>query len=140
MNTATQLLASVLLFALCAVIHGTGLVFASKLFDAEDRELKRQRLAAREFGTMVPMALCLFLMHLLEVMLFAIVFWVSGASGFEDALYHSASAYTTLGLPDFASRGWRLIAALEGLTGFLLIGWSAATFVTDMEKVLRKRS
>jgi hypothetical protein len=26
---------------------------------------------------------------------------------------------------------------LEGLAGFLLIGWSAAVFVTDMEKVLR---
>jgi hypothetical protein len=28
----------------------------------------------------------------------------------------------------------------EGLAGFLLIGWSAAVFVTDMEKVLRRQT
>jgi len=141
METLLQLLASILLFVLCAVIHGTGLVFASKIFDAEDRELRRQKLAAREFGTMVPMALCLFLMHLAEVLLYAIFYWSVGSHGsLADAVFHSASAYTTLGLPDPAPHRWRLVAALEGLTGFLLIGWSAAIFVTDMEKVLRKRA
>jgi len=140
MDSLLQLFASVLLFVLCAVIHGTGLVFATRIFNAEDRELRRQKLAAREFGTMVPMALCLFLMHLAEVVLFAMFYWAIGArETFDDAIFHSAAAYTTLGLPDNTPDNWRLVGALEGLTGFLMIGWSAAIFVTDMEKVLRKR-
>ena len=140
MNAFLQLLASVILFVLCAVIHGTGLVLTTKVFNAEERELKRQKLLAREFGTMVPMALCLFMMHLAEVLLFACFYWAIGARGtFDDSLFHSAAAYTTLGLPDNTPDNWRLVASLEGLTGFLLIGWSAAIFVTDMERVLRKR-
>ena len=31
-----------------------------------------------------------------------------------------------------------LVGAIEGLVGFLLIGWSTAVFVTDMNKLLRK--
>ena len=140
MDVALQLIASIVLFILCAVIHGTGLVLATKLFDAEDRELRRKRLAAREFGTMVPMALCLFVMHLLEIFLFAIFFWNGGSfSSLEDAIFHSASAYTTLGISEAGAQHWRLVSAFEGLTGFLMIGWSAAIFVTDMERVLRKR-
>ena len=33
---------------------------------------------------------------------------------------------------------WRIVGAFEGLVGFLMIGWSAAVFVSDMEKVLRR--
>ena len=33
---------------------------------------------------------------------------------------------------------WRLVGAIEGLIGFLLIGWSTAVFITDMNKVLRE--
>ena len=33
---------------------------------------------------------------------------------------------------------WRLVGALEGLIGFLLIGWSTAFFVTDMNRLLRQ--
>ena len=32
---------------------------------------------------------------------------------------------------------WRLVGAVEALAGFLLIGWSTAVFVTDMNKLLR---
>ena len=35
---------------------------------------------------------------------------------------------------------WPIVVAMEGLVGFLMIGWSAAVFVTDMEKVLRRRN
>ena len=140
MGIALQVLSSVLLFILCAIIHGIGLVLATKLFNAEDRELRTKRLAAREFGTMVPMALFLFVMHLAEVLLFALFYRAVGSQGtLEEALFFSASAYTTLGMPDAAPVAWRLVGALEGLTGFLMIGWSAAIFVTDMERVLRKR-
>jgi hypothetical protein len=55
-------------------------------------------------------------------------------------LFFSASAYSTLantveGFPD----RWRLIGAIEGLVGFLLIGWSTAVFVADMDTLFRKK-
>ena len=85
-------------------------------------------------------ALLLFALHVAEIALFALFYLAVGAAGdFEQALFSSASAYTTLGEPqaDFP-REWRLLGALEGLTGFLLLGWSTAFFVTDMNRLLRQ--
>ncbi|HLL31162.1 MAG TPA: hypothetical protein VK403_09225 [Allosphingosinicella sp.] len=60
-------------------------------------------------------------------------------TGLEEALFFSASAYSTLSQPaqDFPVE-WRLLGAMEGLIGFLLIGWSTAFFVTDMNRLLRE--
>ena len=140
MNLALQLIASAALAMIVTVIHGTGVVGMTKLFNYEDRELRGRTLASREFGLMVPMALCLFLLHGLEILVFALFYLLVGAiGGFEEALFVSASAYTTLGHAEDMLGGWRLVGAFEGLAGFLLIGWSAAIFVTDMERVLPGR-
>jgi hypothetical protein len=42
-----------------------------------------------------------------------------------------------MGVLEGTVRNWPLVLTFEALAGFLLIGWSAAVFVTDMEKVLR---
>ncbi len=87
---------------------------------------------------MVPMALCLIGLHVVEITVFALFFLVfGGLSTFSDALYASAAAYTTMGITEGSLGQWRLVGVFEGLAGFLLIGWSAAVFVTDMEKILR---
>jgi hypothetical protein len=81
----------------------------------------------------------LFSLHVIEIALFAGFYLFVGAlPHIELALFFSASAYSTLASPeaDFP-QAWRLVAALEGLTGFLMIGWSTAFFVTDMNKLLR---
>lgn len=139
MDLALQLLASTMMAIVAIVVHGTGVVATTRLFSYEDEGLGRRSLAAREFRLMVPMALWLFALHAIEIALFAVFYVAVGAIGsLEDALYFSASAYTTLGYPDELVE-WRLVGAFEGLAGFLLIGWSVAIFVTDMDKVLRRR-
>lgn len=140
MQLLVQLAVSLLLFLACALVHGTGFVWMSKLFAVEEREVRNRPLAAREFQLMVPMALCLFVLHSAEILIFAGFYVLVGvAAGLEDALHMSALAYTTIGIQDAPDQAWRLVGAFEGLTGFLMIGWSAAMFVTDMEQVLRKR-
>jgi hypothetical protein len=139
-NLALQLVASLVLIVAATLIHGTGVALTSKLFHYEEDSLKDRRLASREFQLMVPMALCLFGLHTIEITMFALFYMGVGAIGtLEQALYYSASAYTTLGPAGDELVEWRLVGAFEGLTGFVLIGWSVAVFVTDMEKVLRGR-
>lgn len=122
------------------LVHGTGVVLISRLFTYEEVKLKRQRLVMREITLMVPMALCLFTLHLVEIGVFALFYFLIGDSGsIEQALHISALAYSTLGIDEGAIDAWPMVIALEGLAGFLMIGWSAAVFVTDMEKVLRRR-
>lgn len=139
MNLAVQLLAATLLIILITVVHGTGVTIASKLLKSEEREIKRRSLIFLEFHFMVPMALFLFVLHLLEIAIFAAFYLIVGAIGtVEEALFVSASAYSTLGLSETRMAGWRVVGALEGLAGFLMIGWSVAVFMAEMDKMLKK--
>ena len=139
MELTLQLVVSTLLIILVTIIHGTGITLSGNLFNYEKIELKKRRLAFRELYLMVPMALLLFALHAIEIGVFAAFYLLVGAIGsLEEALYVSASSYTTLGHTEYIANEWRLVGAFEGLAGFLMIGWSAAVFVSDMDKVLRR--
>ena len=134
-----QLGAAAALIIVATLIHGTGVTISSKLLRSEEGEFKRRSLLFLEFHFMVPMALFLFALHLLEIIIFAAFYLAVGAIGtVEGALFASASAYTTLGLTESTMVRWRLVGAFEGLAGFLLIGWSVAVFMGEMEKALKK--
>jgi hypothetical protein len=54
---------------------------------------------------------------------------------FEDCLYFSVVAYTSLGFGDhFPTSHTRLLAGVEALNGLLLIGWSASFTYLAMER------
>jgi hypothetical protein len=139
MDLALHLFVSTVLVVLVTVIHGTGITIADKRLNYERGEFKRRSLLFVEFHFLVPMALFLFALHLLEIAIFAAFYMVFGAIGtVEDALFSSAVAYTTLGIAENGIGEWRLVAAFEGLAGFLMIGWSVAVFITEMDRIVRK--
>lgn len=87
------------------------------------------------------------LAHLIEVCLFAIGFFLMhaqfglGAIGGHfsgtplDYFYFSATIYSTLGVGDlFPTGAIRLVAGVEALTGFVLIGWSASFTYLTMQR------
>ena len=84
------------------------------------------------------------LLHLMQVGLWAAVFWQSGElPTLETAVYFSLVTYTTIGFGDVVLRPpWRLLSGIEGLTGILLIGWSTAfafAVVSRMYELWRQR-
>jgi hypothetical protein len=87
------------------------------------------------------------LAHLLEICVFAAGFFLmhehlglgSVAGQFNgsalDYFYFSATTYSTLGVGDLFPTGpIRLVAGIEALTGFVLIGWSASFTYLSMQK------
>jgi hypothetical protein len=130
---------AMLLMSIVTIIHGTGISLMDQLFRTESRDFWKLPLVTREIGVMVPMALCLLVLHTIEIFVFAL-FYIAAedANGVREALYHSALAYTTMGITEGSPTKWALVTAFEGLVGFLMIGWSSAVFVTDMERVLRR--
>lgn len=140
MDLLTELLLSTVLIVLVTVVHATGIAAMDHLFRTESRELGALKLFHREFGLMVPMALFLLALHTVEIFIFALFYLLTGdGQNIRDAIYHSALAYTTMGVVEGGLTKWEIVSAFEGLVGFLMIGWSSAVFVTEMDRVIRRR-
>jgi len=59
-----------------------------------------------------------------------------GAHDVGSLIYYSAITYTTVGYGDITPVGdLRLFAAIEALTGMVLVGWTASAIFTVMHRV-----
>jgi hypothetical protein len=134
-----QLASAAALIVVTAILHGAGVAAIAHWLGLDRDRPKARRLHPRTVAILSGVALLLFGLHVLEIGLFGLFYLAVGAvPDLEQALYSSASAYSTLGQPEANfPLEWRLVGALEGLAGFLLLGWSTAFFVTDMNKLLR---
>ena len=87
------------------------------------------------------------LVALLVVALVQIALWGAAFvhygefADFEDAFYHSAVNFTTLGYGDIVmSHRWRLLGPLEALNGSLMLGLSGAMLFALMNRIANARS
>lgn len=140
MHLFTQLASAALLTLLAVLVHGVGVLAISRQLGLGGERRKTRAFHIRTVAILGAVALMLFALHTIEIALFAAFYMAVGAIGtLEEALFFSASAYSTLGQPDFHfPTQWRLLGAIEGVIGFLMLGWSTAFFVTDMNKLLRE--
>lgn len=140
MQLGTQILIAYLLVILSTLIHAVGIVLITKALRLDDATLRAHRLDLGALALLVTMALGMFALHTMEIGVFALFYLAVGAlPDLESALFFSAESYTTLGPTITLPTEWRLVGAVEGLAGFVLIGWSIAVFVADMNKLLRER-
>lgn len=85
------------------------------------------------------LVLGLFVLHGVEIWFYAFFYLLVGAIGdLETAVYFSTISYAGIGYDDrYILASWRLIAAIEGINGLLLLGWSTAFFVTMVARFSR---
>lgn len=67
-------------------------------------------------------------LHVMETSIWAIFYYMFGLfQDFETSLYFSLTSYTTIGYGDvLLPERWRLLGAIEGVSGVLLCGVSTA--------------
>lgn len=77
-------------------------------------------------------SLGLFTLHTLEIWLYAALYLFLGATAhFEEALYFSIVTYASIGYGDvLLPHDWRIMGAIEGTTGVIMLGWSTAFLVS----------
>ena len=81
----------------------------------------------RALLVLVALFAALMLLHLMQVSLWALLYWWQVGWDFNTALYFSTTTYATIGYGDVVPPAeWRLVAVMEGLTGVLMLGWSSA--------------
>jgi hypothetical protein len=128
---AANLALGTLVIALTVVVHTVGLVVLTRWMAWIVRWFRLHRHSLGKTVAMVTTVLGLFLVHTVEVWLWALVYVVGGvASGLEEAVYFSIVTFSTLGYGDITPPPyWRVFAALEAMNGFILIGWSIAYLI-----------
>ncbi|MFC7497891.1 hypothetical protein ACFQRC_01495 [Enterovirga sp. GCM10030262] len=136
-DLAVQLGASMLLVIICSAIHGIGLVGATRLLNLREDRLKEHDLDFSALLLMCGMAVCLFLLHMVEITVFAFFYLLVGAIGsLEEAIHYSAAAYATLGgTAEYFPDDWALMGSIEAVIGFLLLGWSTAFIVRNVNRL-----
>jgi hypothetical protein len=130
------------MIALCVVIHGLGLFTLRRLMLSERAQERIDRIAPLSLhGTLFTLftVFALIFVHFVEIWLFAFLYdFLSAVRTFEGALYVSIASYTTIGATDGSiDHQWRMVAAIEGLLGFILLGWSTAFFIRVLNRLER---
>ena len=87
----------------------------------------------------IRLAAWIVLLHLIEITAWALFYVRGGAmADLPSALYFSAVTYTTTGYGDLVlPQEWRLVGAIEALTGILMCGWSTGFFFAVVTRMLR---
>ncbi len=124
-----------ILLSLCVVVHAmvmTGLL----------RRLARsRRTTVPRFWSatwlLIRIALAILAAHLFEIALWAVFLtWQDVFGDIKTSFYFSAVTYTTVGYGDLVlPENWRLVAAVEGLTGILMCGWSTGGFFAVVSRM-----
>lgn len=128
-----QLVVATVLAMLCVAIHGIGLFSLTRILRGETT-IERLRhinpLSPRGTVFTLGIVFAMFMLHGLEILVFALAFLMLGAvPGFEDAFYFSAISYSTVGYHDtHMAQSWRMLGAFESVLGIFLLGWSTAFF------------
>lgn len=129
-----------ILLAICVIIHVGGLAFASRLL------IRRQAKCGLDLQRTTWLLICvawwLIWLHLLEIAVWAVFYrWQNCLPDLETAFYFSGTTYTTVGYGDVVlPQSWRLLGALEGLTGILMCGLSTAFFFTVVLRLARSEA
>ena len=126
----SKLLLAWSLMAACVAIHALGLTIAIRWLQGRASFLDGKLLLAT--WMLIRVAGWVLLLHLLEISLWAFVYyWKQCLPDLDSAIYFSAVTYTTTGYGDIVlPQPWRLLGAVEALTGILMCGWSTAFFFT----------
>jgi hypothetical protein len=134
-----KLLIGLILMAVCVVVHATGLVAILRgVFSGPTNRDGGFWTATRRLVIVAGLTV---LLHLSEIVGWAVVYSAGGAMrDFHTAAYFSAVTYTTTGYGDLVlPQDWRLVGAIEALTGILMCGLSTGLFFATFTNIFGLR-
>ena len=117
-----------LMVATTTLIHFFGLLLLTRVMSRAHTRLRTQDGPWRQAGMILLVVFGIFALHTTQIWVYALAFRVLGEfQTFEEALYFSTATFSTVGYGDLTlSVSWRLLGAIEGANGLILIAWSTA--------------
>jgi hypothetical protein len=124
----TELAFAFAIVAICVVIHSATLVNFSAWLITKRPGLEQGNAMLLYSFLLILSFFVLILLHIAETGIWAgFYYWRELFPDFETSLYFSLGSYTTIGYGDVVlPQRWRMLGGIEGLSGVLLCGLSAA--------------
>jgi hypothetical protein len=112
------------------LVHLTGLAILVRVLRSHHKLARPLR--GSPLALLLGASLGIFAIHTIEIWLYALLYvWIGASHHFEQALYFSTVTYATIGYGDLIlSKDWRILGAIEGTTGIIMLGWSTAFLVS----------
>ncbi len=138
-----ELAIATVMVLLTVMFHGAGLLAMTRMLRIELREEVERHItpfSLRALVFTIALVLGLFALHAAEIWAYAALYLELGAIGdLRGAVFFSTVTFATIGYDDdMLNPAWQIVAAIEGMNGVILMGWSTAFFVTGITRLMRR--
>ena len=112
------------------LIHLFGLAILMRLLRSHTRIFRK--FAIMPLTLLLAATVGIIAIHTMEIWVYAFLYLrLDAFSDFEQALYFSTVTYATIGYGDvIMPHQWRILGAIEGAAGIIMLGWSTAFIVS----------
>lgn len=130
-----QLTLATFMVVMTVLIHLIGLAALMRMLRTHTRIFRK--LTIMPLTLLLAATIGIVAIHTVEIWLYAILYLQLGAFGhFEQALYFSTVTYATIGYGDvIMTHQWRILGAIEGATGIIMLGWSTAFLISLLSQM-----
>jgi voltage-gated potassium channel len=131
----TQLVLASAMVLVTVMIHLVGLAILIRLLRSHHRLMRPVRIMP--LTLLLAASVGIFAIHTIEIWLYAALYLRLGAMAeFEQSLYFSTVTYASIGYGDvLLPHAWRILGAIEGATGIIMLGWSTAFLVSLLARL-----
>jgi len=125
-----QLALATAMVIMTVLVHLFGLAMLMRVLRSHTRIFRK--LAIMPLTLLLAATIGIITIHTLEIWLYALLYLQLGTfSHFEQALYFSTVTYATIGYGDVVMpHEWRILGAIEGAAGIIMLGWSTAFLIS----------
>lgn len=139
-----EVLCGGVLLAATLALHGGGVLVTLRSTGALKQRAGPASAGVAGMGILIVASWMLVLLHLLEVIVWALFYLWSGALNAADAnaslaYYFALMEYTTIGSAYNLKLDWRLLEGMNGIAGLLTFAWSTSVLITLAEAFQRER-
>ena len=130
-----QLIIATAMVVVTVLIHLFGLALLMRVLRSHTRVFRK--LTIMPLTLLLAATVGIIAIHTLEIWVYALLYLQLDAFGhFEQALYFSTVTYATIGYGDLVMpHQWRILGAIEGAAGIIMLGWSTAFVVSLMTQL-----